>query len=282
MIVLLATLSAFFVVHEFVLGSSTMESYYYTSYLTGSIVIGLVLLVGALRGPVSGWMRWVPVGVAAALPLIWAAFDRFEFDWNPGLVLVFGGTVVAVALARRWPVLAVGSVVIVLVANQLLLFNAPGNPPLSPGQTFRFDPHYEAALDNPSQTLSWYEMSHQLTEIMPPLTSTDGTLLFWYDDRQGILSSMQATYRSMPIAWQAGLAPMPSIVDAQMQRLAGEHVGYLVLLAQSQAEIDAGRHAIENRGIHIEDRRPRKLEAPGYVIYVEILRITPLPAPPAG
>jgi len=280
MIAMLAALAGFFVVHQFVLGSSTLETYYYTSYLTPVIVLGLTLVIARMMSGTAGWQRWVPAGLVFALPFLRRGIaPNWEFDWNPGLIIVVVGALAAVIVVRRWSKVALTGCVAMLLANQAMLNNAPSNPPLSDGQTFRFDPHYEQALDNQSSSLGWYEMSHELTEIMPPLTSPSGNLLFWYDTNQSILSSIQATYRSMPIAWQAGLPSMPAIDDAQMLRLSTENVDRLVLLALTDAEIRAATDALLARGVRIAEARPSQLTAPGYVIYADVLRIE-LPSPP--
>jgi len=278
----LAAMSAFFVVHQFVLGSTSMETYYYTSYLTPAIVIGLALVVDRVLAPLASvWWRWSAVAVAFAFLLIRnAALETYEFSWNPGLVLVLGVTLVAVGLVWRLPRVAPVAMATLVLANGSLLFFAPSNPPLSPGQTFRYDPHYELALGNAESTgLSWYEMSHELVDVMPPLTGKDGNLLFWYDTSNQLLTSLQSTYRSLPIAWQANLPPMPNINDAQMQRLRDDRTGWLVLLGTSEAELRAGVDALVARGVEIPYARTRTLSAPGYEVKVEVLRIVAPSAP---
>jgi len=68
---------------------------------------------------------------------------------------------------------------------------------------------------------------------------------------------------------------MPVISDAQMQRLVDDNVGWIVLLGLSREQIRAGEDALLARGVTITYGKVHTLDAPGYRVFVDVLRVTP-------
>ncbi len=288
MVATLALMSAFFVLHQFVLESSTLETYYYTSYLVVPLLFVSVTVIAGLIGTSAdrhGGLWWI-VAASVAFPLLrnwW--FRRLEFEFLPAVPIIVVGVVALVAATRLavgrrsasgMALAASGSLV---VATGLLLLAAPFAPPLSRGQSFRFDPHYELAIGNSDDSgLEWYELTFDLINHTPPLAAPGEHVLFWYEDGPPMLNALQSAYLWRSSAWQSTFEGMPFIDDWRIARLRDEQVRFLVLLGETPTQIDRGVAALRRAGIGIDWQKRTTFTEGGSVLYFNVVRIIVPPA----
>jgi hypothetical protein len=279
---MLAGTYGFFVLHQFVLGSSSFETYYYTSYLTGPLVIATALLINAVAR--DRIRRDQIMGIAAvgviALPIGRNQLvEGFEFHWNPWIPLVFIATAVLILAIRRAPHLAIAAVAMLLFANAALLLGAPRNPPLATNQTFRYDPRYDLAYGNDDWSgFDWYRLTYDLAQITPELEAPDGNVLFWFTDSSNLINGIQSAYLWRASALMSTGQAMPFLDDWRIARLRDQNATWLVLLGTSQEEIDAGVAALQQRNVSVHGRERHVLHRGHDRVYTEVVHITPPPA----
>lgn len=279
---------AFFALHQFVLHNVSMEIYFYTSYLTGPMVIGLTYAAAALVDRRDD--REVLLGVGAAsvvlLPLLRNHFwTSFEFDLWPTVPFLVAVTLAAAVLAtaratapRGGALLGATGVVVLLAMNTALLLGAPRNPPLSPGQTFRYDARYDLAYGNDDPGgLNWYELTYDLVEKVPDLETPEGHVLFWFADDSNLVSAIQSTYLWRQSALMSTGPGMPFLDEWRLSRLVEQRARWLIVLGVTRAEIDTGIAALRERGVVILGVENWELRAGNDVIQGSTVTLNPPP-----
>jgi hypothetical protein len=281
---------ALLVVQQFGMRNASLEVYFYTSSLTGPMVLALVFTIAAAlrRNPAREQITAALAALAVLLPLVRnIAWPDFEFDfgpWVPLLVLLCLGAVTLVAvrgpgLAAAPTTFAATAAVALVVVNTAFLFGAPRNPPLTDGQTFRFDPHFESALGNPDYSgLDWYKLTHDLVRQTPDLASDEGTVLFWYPDSDNIINSLQSAFLWRQSALMSTGPGMPFLDDWRINRLVEQRARWLVTLAERPASLDEGLAALRARDVKVLRVEPFQLRSGKVVIYGATLVLDPPPA----
>jgi hypothetical protein len=154
----------------------------------------------------------------------------------------------------------------------ILGFAAPRNVPLSPGQSFRFDPAYDLAIGNPNtEGLDWYDVAGQLIDAAPKWDDTPGSLVFWYPTDVNVLNSLQSTFLWTASTVQGGSPGVPNLTDAQKALLVGRTPRHLMLLGLDPADLAAGRSTLEALGLRPLASVQRTLSAGNTTIYSELL-----------
>lgn len=280
----LALMGGFFVVHQFLLGSSTLETYYYTSYLAAPLLLSVVVVIAAIAERVSRGhlVLWGAVGVAVIVPLVRNAWLRdLQFALVP-TVPVIGAVVFATVVFARRPFrerdgTAVSGVAVaaVVITVALLQLAAPFSPPLSRHQKFRYDPYYHLAIGNRDDSgLDWYELTFDMIDRTPPLAAPGQHVLFWYADGPPMLNAIQSAYLWRTTAWQSTFPGMPLIDAWRIARLRDEQVGFLVLLGETPEQIDGGVAALRGAGIGVDWQKRSTLTEDRSTLYMDVVRIT--------
>lgn len=282
----LAAMSAFFVVHQFLLGSSSLETYYYTSYLVGPLLVSLVVVLAALA---EGFERghavlWSAALLAVLLPVarnLW--FRRLQFDFWPAVPLLVSAVLAVLVAARLWRAapgrsprwLAGSAIGAMVVVTTLFLLAAPFSPPLGAKQKFRYDPYYHLAIGNGDDSgLGWYELTFDLINHTPPLAARGAHVLFWYPDGPPMLNAIQSAYLWRSSAWQSTFEGMPFMDAWRIARLREEKVRYLVLLGETPEQLDAGVAALSQAGVVVEMENRTTFHRERQTVYFDVVRIS--------
>jgi hypothetical protein len=277
------------VVQQFVLRNASLEIYYYASSLTGPMVLGIVFtVVAALRRTpdrerITAGLACLVVALPLLRNLVWRSFEFRFTPWVPLVVLACLAamtlTVTAPRPATSRSAFAGLAAVLLVVTNTAFLLGAPRNPPLSEGQTFRFDPRYESALGNADYGgLDWYKLTYDLTRQTPDLETDEGNVLFWFPDDSGVVNSIQSAYLWRQSTLMSTGPGMPFLDDWRLSRLRVERARWLVALAEDPADIDEGLNALRARSVTVLRVEPFELRSGKTVVYGATFVLDPPPA----
>ena len=278
----------FFVLYEFVIGSSSLETYYYTSYMVGPMVIAMTFTIAAALERRRDHERIAATLAVAVvgLPLVRnVAWRGFEFSFWPGvpivLVICLAAVIAAGARKATAPLRTTWLACFALVAlNAAFLLGAPRNPRLSEGQTFRYDPHYDSAYGNDDRSgLDWYKLTYDLVKQTPDLASADGHVLFWFPDGNNLINGVQSAYLWRQSTLMSTGPGMPFLDDWRLSRLQEQRARWLIALGGSRAEVDAGIDALRARAVVIVATDDFVLKSGDAAIYGTTITLNP---PPAG
>jgi hypothetical protein len=276
----------FFAGYEFVLGSSALETYYYTSYMTGPMVIAMTFtIVAAIERRHDRERIAAALAVAVVvLPLVRnVAWRGFEFSFWPGvpILLAIGLTAMLAAVLRRSTAksrTAWTASFAIVVLNAAFLLGAPRNPELSEGRTFRYDPHYDSAYGNNDRSgLDWYKLTYDLVQQTPDLETAEGHVLFWFPDGNSLINSIQSAYLWRASTLMSTGPGMPFLDDWRLSRLQEQRARWLIALGGSRAEVDAGIDALRARSVVIVATDNFVLKSGGAVVYGTTITLNPPP-----
>jgi hypothetical protein len=238
--VFVAALAVFFV-HEFVFDGNSIETSYYYSYLIGPTC---VVVASALAWRKS--IRPVPAVVLLAFPIV-AAYVSQTF--SIGGIALFAAIAGALCVAVIWSKTALAVAAAVLAMN-LAWGASPRTIPAIPGAAFQFEPHYEDAFGSYDTTgYDAYRIASELPDAVPSIPNGAVPLNFWYHTGDALLDSVEATYHWETLTVQHRPAPgMPDINAQDLTKLKSLVGGYVVLLARTNPEIDAGLDSLVTAG----------------------------------
>jgi hypothetical protein len=107
-------------------------------------------------------------------------------------------------------------------------------------------------------SLDAFRIAVQMTDTIPKIRDDGKPLWFWYSSPDLLMSSLQSTYLWAYSRLEAGddsTAGMPYPSTAALTRLAVADEPWLVLLDRSMSGIEAGKSALRERGIVLENER---------------------------
>ena len=271
-------IGAVYLVNEFGPNGSLLETYYYTSYLVGLVV---VLIVLAVRRLVCGqpWERRAYTTCAAAVvvaPYVWKLAGEHLSVWTIPAVPLLVAAVMLAAYVQRWWRFGTAAAALVVSASPLLLtLAAPGDVPLAPGQAYRREPHYETSMFHPDhRVLDLYADAHRFMEIVPDWADSPGSVVFWYPYNDEPANMMGSTFLWYETALTIQPPGLPELGETSAAGLRDRTPRYIVVVASAEPEVTAGTKAIEHVVVPISSRRVT-FSSGGRRLYADVLQFDP-------
>ena len=267
----LVGVAGFFVFHQFVMDSVTLETYYYSSLLVPSTLIAAGFVIDALARRAGHRIRVYALAATllVGLPLVrniaWDQMEITRWPWVP----IFGvATVLTAASATRSRAAAVASVALLISSSFLFVLGAPRAVP----RGSLYHPTYHLALGNSEDRtgIDLYGLSSELMEVTPDLDGRSGHLMFWVNPTNipWIVSVLGPFVASHPVLSSG----MPNMDEGTLNRLRDENVDRLVLLGGSTAELDDGRAALASAGVTFRADQPKLLRYGQFELQYQLLR----------
>jgi len=270
----------FYFFQEFLLNGYSLEYFWYASYLFAFAAIGLTLVIVGLatRPGSSARVAWLACAVAVALPVARnGLFRGFGFWAWPAVPLMVVATGVPLLWSRRSALLLQLGAVGLVGSVVLLSLCPPRNVPLSPGQTNRADPRYNAAIGSTSRLgLDWFEMASRLIAVTPRWSGDPGTILFWYPSDL-MITVIQSTYSWLPDTIQYTDPGLPALNVSQIAELRGRTPRTIVMLTRTADELVSGRSALIGAGLKPMDITDSRVHSGQSTMYVERLTFQAAP-----
>jgi hypothetical protein len=271
---MLVLFSVFFLYHQFIGGSTTLETYYYSSYLWPVVALAAGFVVVALfQATTSTRLAALFAVTVVALPLarnlFWRDLSLTRWPWVPVAIAV----TCVLALVLRPSGLRAYATATVFASSSFLLMLA-GPRVLAPGSLFH--PAYDAAIGNQDWSgLDTYKLTYDLMGFTPDLSQRDGTLLFWYNSTiYPWVGSVHGAFVAFSSSIDAGSPQgMPYLDDWRIAHLWDEKARRLELLGTTQAEIDEATAALRARGVPIDRMQDAELTSGPYALYVRLLTV---------
>jgi hypothetical protein len=257
----------YFVVHQFVLGGTSMEQAYYYSYLIGPVSL-LTAAAVHWQGGTDRIPTWALLGFPVALAFL---TQIVEIRW---FIAFVGLACVLMAIMFRSRAAAAGAVT--LLAMHVAWGASPRTIAPIEGAGFQYEPHYERVFGDADPTgFEAYRIGSELPGVVPSDPNYVVPMNFWYRTGDALLDSVQATYHWETSAIQRSPAPgMPSLSEGDVDRLKVLVGGYVVLLARTAPELDAGMQTLRDRGFSLEAKpTTTRLDAGGSTVYVRPVSI---------
>ena len=260
----------FYALYQFLLEGNTIETAYYYAY-----VIGPTCLVVAAA---TGWMgRFdrVPIWVFVATPVA-IAYIAQTFALRRFVVFAIVTLLLCAVIVRSTRALVAGLAAI--VAMNIAWGASPRVIAPIAGAGFQYEPHYERAFGDASDTgFEAYMLASKLPSVVP--APAHMPLLFWYRSGDGLLDSVQATYHWQTLTVQRSPeSGMPAITSDDLDRLRTLVGGFVVLIGRTNAEIDAGVNSLTAAGVSVgADMPTRHLHYGDSEVFVKPVPIVGVP-----
>lgn len=262
----------FYALYQFLLGGNTIETSYYYAY-----VIGPACLVVAAA---TGWMgRFdrVPIWVFVAAPVA-IAYVAQTFALRRFVVFAIVTLLLCAVIVRSTRALVAGLAAI--VAMNIAWGASPRVIAPIAGAGFQYEPHYEQAFGDASDTgFEAYMLASKLPSVVPSAEDRYIPLLFWYRSGDGLLDSVQATYHWQTLTVQRSPeSGMPAITPDDLDRLRALAGGFVVLIGRTSAEIDAGVDSLRAAGVSVDAGMPtQRLHYGDSEVFVKPVAIVGVP-----
>ena len=261
--------TAFFYIAQFLLGGNSLELFYYFSYLLPFVFLLIALIVGTLLNGSSP--RW---RAAAAALLVSAAIGPWIlYSLGRGIVhptrvghhlTAIGAVSTALILWRCLPRFRPVLSVCAAAALGFTLFSSFARPV------------YARMIDSRVQAVrsdvDIYRVALQLIDRVPRWSANPGAVGFWYSNEpaDSPVRAIQSTYLFGYSRVQGEGRGLPHLEAADLQRLARMRLKWLVLLAQTEAELARGRESLSRTGIQHKRIDSRALHSGAYTVHFEL------------
>jgi hypothetical protein len=256
--------TAFYYVHQFLLGADTLQLFYYFSYAAPAIFLMLAVVLQRLW--VSAPLRpvWFVSCAVASTSVVWMTVSFASphaiavVRQNRAAVFL---TVASAALAIWLSILLRKKAGTVGVLATVVMFGLT----LDAGCIF-----YAVAVhlrrDPTHMEMDLYQATMQLARRMPKMRDS-GVMMFWYKSAAQNISSIQCAYlwtysRVSPPGDDPG---MPTLTPEAMAQL--KETQSVVLLAETAGEIRTGLDSLTSRGVRHREIRSDILAAGDYKVY---------------
>lgn len=271
-----------YVVNQFMMNGGTLETYFYTSYMIGPIVICLTLAVGAVVDAERGMSTAVAGAIALVTvlvtPILWTHLTPTLTVWSLNGVLPAAALVaIAVVAAKRWSVARWSAVAAMSVLPFAVALGSPRSVPLSAGQPFRQDPLYFQVYNTfDNSKLDVFVVASDFAAAMPRVAQEPGSIVFWFDPRDDVAVLSQWTYVGHYSALSiGGSIEFPELAPEEIVRLRERTPRFVVALSTSE---DLVRDA--ERTVAAEGFEPRatlhSFRSGSFVLYASVLELTPM------
>ena len=266
------TVTAFFYVVQFGLGGNSLELFYYFSYLLPFVFLLLALIVDALLsglGTPSKWIAAVLLVSAAIGPwLLYSLGHGIGYPTRFEHHLAAIGAVAAVLALCRWiPRFRPVTRVFAAAALGFMLFSS--------FSTAVYARMIDRRLPAARSDLDVYRVALQLIDSVPRNAAAPGAVGFWYSNEpaRGAIRSIQSTYLFGHSKVQGEGRGLPHLEAAELERLGRMHLRWLVLLAETEAELASGRETLNRIGIQYTPVDSRIHRGGKYAVYFELLEL---------
>ena len=125
--------------------------------------------------------------------------------------------------------------------------------------------------------LDVYRVALQLIDRVPRWSANPGAVGFWYSSEpaDSPIRSIQSTYLFGHSRVQGQERGLPSLEAADIERLGRMRLKWLVLLAETDDQLAAGRESLSRIGIEHKGVERRLLHSGTYAVYFELLELHP-------
>lgn len=269
-----------YAVHTFVLGSNTLEIYFYSSYLIGPTVMAFATSMSLLA---ERWGRYrAPVllcasGLIAVTPILWTHLGRDLRLWSLNGLLPVLALIVAMALTSRvarWTSLIAIALVSVLPLATTL--SSPQDVPNPPGARPRQEPVYPMSIFRyGDRSLDLYSLAADFASSIPRTASDPGSVVFWRSASDYTAVLIQWTYLGPYSALPDAEAPLPALAPEAVRSLEGRTPRFLVIVSSQEGAVEEGVSAISALRLDIVDRQDLMLTRGPYRLWVAKLELAP-------
>lgn len=269
---LVALALVYYLVYQFVLGGSSLELSYYFSYM-----IGPVCVLVAASAAWSSSARRMPLWLIATVPIALAYGSQLLEVANFAVFLAVIMMLVTVVVIRP----AMHTALLVFAAMSIAWASSPRDIRYPANVGFQYEPHYEDAFgDVNDDGFEAYMLASKLPSFVPADPNRIVPLLFWYRSFDAMLDSIQASYHwETSTVQRIPAAGMPEITPDDLIRLRSLVGGFVVMVARTETEIDAGVATLRNAGFDIApSAAPQRMQEGDSTIFV--LAVGIIGAPP--
>ncbi len=269
-----------YAIHTFVLGSNTLEIYFYSSYMIGPIVMALAVSLGLL---VERWGRLgAPILLAATAmiaiaPMAWTHLGRGLRLWSLNGLLPVVVLIVAMLLASRtvrWTSLTVLPLVGVLPLVTTLC--SPQNVPNPPGARPRQEPTYPMSIFRyDDRSLDLYTLAAEFAASVPRTARDPGSVVFWRPASDYTAILMQWTYLGPYSTIPDADEPYPALAPAAIHLLQERTPRFLVIVSSQEGAVETGVSTISTLDLDIIGRQDMALVRGPYRLWVARLEMVP-------
>ena len=214
-----------YLIHEFVLGSNTLEIYFYSSYLIGPSVMAIATAVAVLDESSTRLPRAagsIALVTVLAGPVVWTHLARGLAIWTINGVIPLALAAVTTAwLARRSMALRCTATALVCVLPLALAVGTPRGVPLADGQRARQEAQYGSVFFRYDDiSLDLYALAADFNASVPRRSLSPGSVVFWSPSTDYGAGLMQWTYLGPYSSLTVGGSPvMPELDDDSIERL---------------------------------------------------------------
>lgn len=278
-----AAMWAGYAIHTFVLGSNTLQIYFYSAYMIGPTVLALATTVAvadehwARRFSISLWVAGISIVLIA--PFAWAYFARELSVWSlNGLVPLVLTAIGLGWFARRSVTAMFGVLAIVCVLPLVVTVGTPRNVPLADGKPWRQSGQYHTAFFNYDDiSMDLYGLAAKFSSAMPRTSVNPGSLVFWVPGGDYGAGLMQWTYLGpySRLLQPASPAPYPELDGSSIASLTERTPRYLVVMASNEAVVAEGVAAITELDIETVGINHLVLREGAYGVYVSLIEFVP-------
>ena len=269
------TVTGFYYVEQFLLGSDILQLFYYFSYLLPAVFLMLAFLWQTLwertrLGPTA----FVGLGLAALLgpliPAIWGGWTPPNLTVSQWLALGVLSAVVVFLAARewRWPAVQDTLPWLALVMLGSIFTTGLAN----------YTGLVRTGSSAKNVEMDVYRTALQFMHVVPKVAERPGGIMFWYNNRVGnSINSIQSTYLwgySKINANPPEDPGLPHLGELQLKLLRDPQLRYLGLLGESEEELSQGLAALTQQAIGFKTADYHVLGSGDYRIYYQLVELT--------
>lgn len=266
--------------HTFVLGSNTLELYYYSSYMIVPTVMAFGAALSMLVADRRRQGAYVLLGAGALVaiaPSVWTHLGRGLHLWSlNGLlpIAILIATLIALSSAARWAPLVASALVCLLPLATTLA--SPQNVPNPSGARPRQEPTYPMSIFRyDDRTLDLYGLAADFASSVPRTASEPGSVVFWRPANDYTAVLMQWTYLGPYSSIPDALDPFPALSSEAAQLLRERTPRFLVIVSSLETSVDDGAAAISKLGLEILNRNDLSLTRGPYQLWVTEFELVP-------
>lgn len=269
-----AAATGFFYIVQFALDGNSLELFYYFSYLVPFVFLLVALIVGTLLSEPNERRTWV----ATALLVSAAIGPWILYSLGRGIIYparlehhlaAIGAVATALTLWRWVPRFRSVTLACAAAAVGFILFSSFSTPVYAR----MIDSRFRAGQSD----VDVYRVGLQLIDSVPRQSRTPGAVGFWYSNEpaDSPIRSIQSTYLFGYSRVQGEGRGLPYLEAADLERLGRMHLKWLVLLAETEAELGRGRETLTTTGIEHKPVDSRVLQSGTYTVHFALIELRP-------